>query len=41
VDPLLISSGAAMMDDLGEAGSDYRWNFYNNGLSGDQKNCRC
>jgi hypothetical protein len=23
-----------MMDDLGRAGSDYRWNFYNNGLSG-------
>jgi hypothetical protein len=24
------------MDGLGQAGSDYRWNFYKNGLSGDQ-----
>jgi hypothetical protein len=25
-----------VMDALGEAGSDYRWNFYENGLKGDQ-----
>jgi hypothetical protein len=25
-----------IMDALGEAGSDYRWNFYKNGLKGDQ-----
>lgn len=25
-----------VMDALGEAGSDYRWNFYKNGLKGDQ-----
>ncbi len=25
----------AMLDDLGQAGSDYRWNFYQNGLSGE------
>lgn len=24
-----------MMNDLGQAGSDYRWNFYNHGLSGE------
>ena len=26
----------AMLDALGNAGSDYRWNFYQHGLSGDQ-----
>jgi hypothetical protein len=25
----------AMMDELGQAGSDYRWNFYSSGLSGE------
>ena len=25
----------AMMDALGQAGTDYRWNYYSNGLSGD------
>jgi hypothetical protein len=26
----------AMMDDLGQAGGDYRWNFYENGFSGEE-----
>jgi hypothetical protein len=25
----------SMMDDLGQAGSNYRWNFYDNGISGE------
>jgi hypothetical protein len=29
-------SRRSVMDDLGEAGSDYRWNYYKTGLSGNQ-----
>lgn len=29
-------SRRSVMDELGEAGSDYRWNYYNNGISGNQ-----
>ena len=31
----MTNSAGSMMDALGQAGSDYRWNFYRNGLSGE------